>query len=93
MNKVQCKRHVSELLSWLPFFFILFHTLKCLQHQAPLKLHRIELSQASKAELELIPGVGPHLSKKLMAFSGNQLTSIEGIGSKREATLLKFLKW
>lgn len=74
--------------------FIVFHSFMSLRLQqvSPLKLHKLEVKLASKAELELIPGVGPSMAKKLFGFSGHRLSSIQGIGLKREAYLLKFLK-
>ena len=56
---------------------------------------RVELNKASLAELEALPGIGPVLAERIVAWrsangpfvSVEQLMDVEGIGEKKLAEL------
>lgn len=57
--------------------------------------HRVNLNTATQAELELLPGIGPAMAKRILEYraehgkftSVDQLDSVKGIGTKTMAKL------
>lgn len=49
--------------------------------------HKIEVSQLSQAELQLIPGIGKVYSKNILDYQGDDWTEVRGLGVKRAALL------
>ncbi|MBR4131800.1 MAG: helix-hairpin-helix domain-containing protein, partial [Oscillospiraceae bacterium] len=56
---------------------------------------RVELNRATQAELEALPGIGPVLAERIVAWrsangpfiSAEQIMDVEGIGEKKYAEL------
>ena len=65
-----------------------------------LKAHPVDLNKATQAELEVLPGVGPKMAERILAYrtenggfkSVDQLDEVKGIGEKRMATLKPLVK-
>ena len=65
-----------------------------------LKAHPVDLNTATQAELEVLPGVGPKMAERILAYraenggfkSVDQLDDVKGIGEKRMATLQPLVK-
>ncbi len=62
---------------------------------APPTAHHVNLNTATQAELELLPGIGPAMAKRILEYrsthgkftSVDQLDSVKGIGAKTMAKL------
>lgn len=62
---------------------------------APPTTHHVNLNTATQAELELLPGIGPAMAKRILEYrathgkftSVDQLDSVKGIGTKTMAKL------
>ena len=60
----------------------------------------VDLNKATQAELEVLPGVGPKMAERILAYrvenggfkSIDQLDEVKGIGEKRMATLKPLVK-
>ncbi len=60
----------------------------------------VDLNKATQAELEVLPGVGPKMAERILAYrvenggfkSVDQLDEVKGIGEKRMATLKSLVK-
>ncbi len=65
-----------------------------------LKANPVDLNKATQAELEVLPGVGPKMAERILAYraenggfkSVDQLDDVKGIGEKRMATLKPLVK-
>lgn len=65
-----------------------------------LKANPIDLNKATQAQLEVLPGVGPKMAERILAYrtenggfkSVDQLDEVKGIGEKRMATLKPLVK-
>lgn len=65
-----------------------------------LKANPVDLNKATQAELEVLPGVGPKMAERILAYraenggfkSVDQLDDVKGIGGKRMATLKPLVK-
>ena len=65
-----------------------------------LKANPVDLNRATQAELEVLPGVGPKMAERILAYraenggfkSVDQLDEVKGIGEKRMATLKPLVK-
>ena len=65
-----------------------------------LKVHPVDLNKATQAELEVLPGVGPKMAERILAYraenggfkSVDELDKVKGIGEKRMATLKPLVK-
>lgn len=60
---------------------------------------QVNINTASQAELELLPGVGPSIASKMIAYRGehpfeqlNHVMRIKGIGKKTYAKIKPFMK-
>ncbi len=65
-----------------------------------LRANPVDLNKASQAQLEVLPGVGPKMAERILAYrtenggfkSIDQLDDVKGIGEKRMATLKPLVK-
>ena len=65
-----------------------------------LRAHPVDLNKATQSELEVLPGVGPKMAERILAYraensgfkSVEQLDEVKGIGEKRMATLKPLVK-
>ena len=65
-----------------------------------LKANPVDLNKATQAELEVLPGVGPKMGERIIAYrtenggfkSVDELDEVKGIGEKRMATLKPLVK-
>ena len=65
-----------------------------------LKANPVDLNRATQAELEALPGVGPKMAERILAYraenggfkSVDELDDVKGIGEKRMATLKPLVK-
>ena len=65
-----------------------------------LQAHPVDLNKATQAELEVLPGVGPKMAERILAYraenggfkSVDELDEVKGIGEKRMATLKPLVK-
>ena len=65
-----------------------------------LKANPVDLNKATQSELEVLPGVGPKMAERILAYrtenggfkSVDQLDDVKGIGEKRMATLKPLVK-
>ncbi len=65
-----------------------------------LKANPVDLNKATQAQLEVLPGVGPKMAERILAYraenggfkSIDQLDDVKGIGEKRMATLKPLVK-
>ena len=61
---------------------------------------RIDLNEAEEAELSLLPGVGPTLAKRIIQYRSengkfntiDEIQKINGIGEKKSAKIIPYLK-
>lgn len=60
---------------------------------------QVNINTASQAELELLPGIGPSIAGKMIAYRGeqkfeqlNHVMRIKGIGKKTYAKIKPFMK-
>lgn len=65
-----------------------------------LKANPVDLNKATQSELEVLPGVGPKMAERILAYraenggfkSVDELDDVKGIGEKRMATLKSLVK-
>lgn len=65
-----------------------------------LRVHRINLNTATQAELELLPGIGPALAKRILEYrsskgrfsSVEEVDKVKGIGEKTMARIRPLVK-
>ena len=65
-----------------------------------LKSNPVDLNKATQAELEVLPGVGPKMAERIIAYraenggfkSVDELDDVKGIGEKRMTTLKELVK-